>query len=196
MTATDEARQVEINKYRTLYTRDTSYRMGGQRCLEAKDDLAWAHRHGARSYLDVGCGAGEMIDHAMATGFEMAIGAEAVPELCTKPEIYNLTVRDLGAFPDGQFDLVSSFDVIEHLLPGDDSHLLSELGRIASKRIVVTANNMPSVDPKTGADLHINIRPYDDWQAMLHDILEPMGWIIGRQLDKQYVSATWRAWLP
>ena len=51
----------------------------------------------------------------------------------------------------------------QHLPVGDEVLALRELGRIARKTVTVTANNYPSKDPRTGDDLHINIRPYEEW---------------------------------
>jgi len=187
------SRQSEIDKYRHVYAALPSYRMGPVRLRDAMDDLAWARSLDCLSYLDVGCGRGEMLERAREVGFVTVMGAEAVPELCggTVHEVTADTIAD--TFGAGAFDFASSFDVIEHLLPGDDVALLQNLGAVARRCVVVTANNRRSVDPTTGADLHINKRPYDEWERIVRDTLEPMGYAVTRRTDTRYVSVTWRA---
>lgn len=138
------------------------------------------------SYLDVGCGRGEMLAHAMQLGFSQVQGVEVVPELCggdvCRGEAYDLP------FGDRAFDVVSMFDVIEHLLPGDDELACKEMERVCKRHILLTANNRPSHLPD-GTDLHINKRPYDEWDGLFRE------WFSGTvtRLDqREYVSAGWR----
>lgn len=192
-TETDDQRAAEVAKYRHLYAVMPNYRMGDLRSVDARADIRNAHDLGARSYLDIGCGRGEMLDFAEAIGFEIVAGAEAVADLCGE-RVMHCQANELGQCPDNAYDLVSSFDVLEHLLPGDDVFLIQHAGRIAASHIVLTANNHPSVDPTTGNDLHINIRSYEDWDRLIRTTLAPEGWHIERMANKQYVSETWRAW--
>ena len=50
-----------------------------------------------------------------------------------------------------------------------------------------------SIDPTTGNQLHVNKRPYDEWEQLIRGILEPE-WTVERVAGKRYVSETWRAW--
>ncbi|MDQ6783755.1 MAG: class I SAM-dependent methyltransferase [Actinomycetota bacterium] len=74
---------------------------------------------GARSILDVGCGTGEMVD--MLREFGSVTALDAAPEAvayCRERFGVQVDVR-LATIPDGlpggTFDLVSVFDVVEHL---------------------------------------------------------------------------------
>lgn len=194
----NKQRADERKKYELCYNHPTlNYGMGGTRMADAIIDLKWALGLDCESYLDIGCGRAEMLEHAEALGFDVARGTEIVNILCDHVRvwhcaIHNLHIMPAAASPDG-FDLVTSFDVIEHLLPGDDELLLVEMGRIARHCMAVTANNRPSVDPNTQNDLHINKRPYDEWDRIIRDLWEP-DWTVERMTDKSYVSETWRAW--
>ena len=203
MKAGQATRAAERAKYIHVYKALPSYAMGGQRKIDAGLDLLLAYKRGCLTYLDIGCGRGEMLKIARDMGFEVAYGTEIVPELCNH-YVEERAIDDLAVFPAGAYDCVSSFDVIEHVAPDDDRLLVAELGRIASKHLILTANNMPSVDPTTGNDLHINKRAYSavepghdwpekqDWDSLIREILEPAGWSVVRS-DGAYVSATWHA---
>ena len=188
-------REVERAKYIHVYdAMGNRYKMGGDRVKDAKVDLRWAQARGAQSYLDIGCGRGEMIDFAERLGYPVAIGTEIVPALCEPANVYFSHVHQLHiAFDDSSYDFVTSFDVIEHILPPDDTTLITHLGRIARHSIALTANNRDSIDPTTGNQLHVNKRPYDEWEQLIRGILEPE-WTVERMAGKRYVSETWRAW--
>lgn len=154
----------EIAKYTACY-KDPNYRMGPRRKDQAKLQLgALAQATGALgSYLDVGCGRGEMLDYAREIGFARVEGTEVVPELIKRQGVSYAEGWALP-FPDRSFEVVSLFDVIEHVLPGDDERICRELARVASRAILITASNRPSVHE--GVELHINRRPYDQWDRL------------------------------
>ena len=156
-------RRYEHEKYIRAY-QTNSYAMGHARMLEAVTDLVNLGTRG--SYLDVGCGRGEMLGHAKAMGFDPVRGVEVVPNLIDGTRVLRGEVHDLP-FVDSMFDVVTMFDVIEHLLPGDDELACHELARVARRHILLTANNKPS-QLAIGEELHINRRPYDEWNALFH----------------------------
>ncbi len=191
---TTEQREAEREKYVLCYGQDQyAYAMGGARMADALEDLEWSFAEGALTYLDIGCGRGEMLAHAERIGFAAAYGTEVVGELLVPDRVFESYAHELGQFAELQFELVSCFDVIEHLLPGDDVTLIQHMGRMASRHLALTANNHRSVDPLTNNDLHINKRPYDEWDRIIRGVLEPV-WTVQRMSGKRYVSETWRAW--
>ncbi len=198
-------RAAETEKYERCYSDRSSYAyaMGGARATDARADLRWAHELGCRTYLDIGCGRGEMLAHAKGIGFQLAHGTEIVPELCGTRKVADCHVMKCrvdqltAQFPAPmQYDVISSFDVLEHLVRPDDEALLAFASVAARKAIILTANNRPSIDPDTGANLHINIREYADWDVLIRSILEPVGWAVEYLGERNYVSPTWRALLP
>ena len=178
-------RASEQLKYRDCY-QAPNYRMGELRMQDARRDLESCSRG---SYLDIGCGRGEMLAYAESIGFTEVKGVEVVPTLVDGERVVAGEAHDLP-FPDNSFDVVSLFDVIEHLLPGDDEAVCREMARVARKHVVLTANNKPSHCPITKADLHINRRPYEEWDALFREWFPGnVTWLKG---NRTYVSPGWR----
>jgi ubiquinone/menaquinone biosynthesis C-methylase UbiE len=184
---TDDARSAEHAKYVNVYAKQPNYRMKGQRRIDAANDLRGLPSRG--SYLDVGCGRGDMLAEAKALGFDPVHGTEVVPQLIDGLRVVRAEAHALP-FPDKSFDVVTMLDVIEHLIPGDDEAACRELARVARRHIIVTANNRPSFS-KAGADLHINKRPYPEWDRLFTNWFAPASvtWIKG---PSRYVSEAWR----
>jgi SAM-dependent methyltransferase len=178
-------RQAEHAKYQRAYS-VPRYAMGGPRMDDAIADLKAIPIRG--SYLDVGCGRGEMLRHAAAMGFSPVFGAEIVPELCDGVRVIRSEAHALP-FADHSFDVVTLFDVIEHLIPGDDELVCRELSRVAAHHILLSANNRESRNV-VGDVLHINRREYAEWDFLFR-LWFPghVTWIKG---SHQYVSETWR----
>jgi len=164
---TAEARVVEHDKYAAAYRLD-NYRMGGNRFFDAARNLAALPSRG--SYLDVGCGRGEMLAEAKRLGFAPIQGVDVVPALMG-PHVMRAEAYALP-FADKSWDVVTLFDVLEHLLPGDDEAACRELHRVARRHLLFTANNHSSTLPD-GTELHINRRPYAEWEACFRDWFAP-----------------------
>ena len=103
-----ERRAFEHAKYVRAYQAN-NYGMGWSRMMDAVADLVELPDRG--SYLDVGCGRGEMLAHATALGFEPVQGTEIVPSLIDGARVVRAEVHELP-FKDLKFDVVSLFDVI------------------------------------------------------------------------------------
>jgi SAM-dependent methyltransferase len=158
------ARRAEHAKYVKAYSID-GYRMHGSRLENAQADIAALPMRG--SLLDVGCGRGELLDFAAERGFDPVRGTETVPFLIDGKRVVFAEGHKLP-FADKSFDVVICNDVIEHVLPGDDEMLCRELARVARHHILITANNAPSAS-HIGEELHINRRPYAEWDALFRE---------------------------
>lgn len=185
-----EARIAEFAKYERAY-QHPKYRMKGERLRDAVSDLSDLPFRG--SYLDVSCGRGDMLRHAADLGYSPVQGTEVVAQLLDAPRIVKAEAHSLP-FGDRSFAVVSLFDVIEHLLPGDDQAACMELRRVAQRHVLITANNLPSFN-KAGDDLHINRRPYGEWDRLFRE------WFVGcdvtwLKINRKYVSESWRIDLP
>ena len=183
----NEERKYEHGKYDRAYSSNANYAMGLQRKMDATLDLASLPMRGY--YLDGGCGRGEMLEIASGMGFEMCRGVDIVQALLDPPRIVYGEVHQLP-FPDKHFDVVTMLDVIEHLIVGDDELACRELKRVARHHIILTANNRPS--KSLGEELHINKRPYEEWDRLFKEWFAPatVTWI--KTAQKRYVSEGWR----
>ncbi|MEX2447418.1 MAG: class I SAM-dependent methyltransferase [Solirubrobacterales bacterium] len=102
---------------------------------------------GAASLLDAGCGEGETLARIAAPlpprTAAVDLNAEAVAftaKRFSQVEVTRQSILDLS-FGDESFDLVVCLEVLEHLT--DPRAALAELGRVASKDIVVSVPHEP-----------------------------------------------------
>lgn len=135
---------------------------------------AWGtHNHGSKAQkliltlspatlLDVGCGDNKFAKWArsegiLATGVDFAgCGADI-----------KAAAHDLP-FKDNAFDVVTAFDVMEHLLPEEVDEVLEELVRVGRSHLVLGISYRESrVRALNGETLHPTIRPKDWWVKKL-----------------------------
>jgi ubiquinone/menaquinone biosynthesis C-methylase UbiE len=182
-----DQRRAEHAKYDRAYALNPNYRMKRERMADAARDLAALPIRG--TYLDVACGRGEMLCEATRIGFDVVMGTEIVPDLVDGKRVVYGEAHALP-FLAKQWNVVTLFDVIEHLVAGDDELACRELARVARDHILITANNRPSFN-KAGDDLHINKRPYDEWDRLFRQWFAgaAVTWIKGQ---RAYVSECWR----
>ncbi len=184
------ARAYEHRKYVQAYEQN-SYSMGRTRMVDAVADLVELNTLGA--YLDVSTGRGEMLVHAKTIGFAPVCGTEIVPALIARsPYIEYAEVHALP-YGDNSVDVVTMFDVMEHLLVGDDELACHELARVARKHVILTANNKTS-QLAIGEELHINRREYAAWHVLFSQWFPgQVTWLQSTADRKRFDhSATWR----
>lgn len=158
-----QRRAAEVARYETVY-KDPSYALGARR---REHILFHLNRMPRGSYLDVSTGRGEVLDLAVEMGFSPVRGTEAVAYLCDGYTIFHALGHALP-FEDDAFDVVTMFDVMEHLVPEDTGAVCRELKRVAAKRVLLTVHNGSSSWRNSGGELHINRRAdYDAWHREL-----------------------------
>ena len=176
----------ERAKYERAY-REPRYKMGDARLRDARSDMVFAAEQGCWTHLDVGCGRGEMLDYGKELGM-LCSGVEIVPELVARREdvVCGGAAEIVELFGRNTFDLVTCFDVLEHLPIDEETRALQAIRDVAKRCAVVTANNLPS---RHGNDvLHINLRPYDEWNQIIRTVFA--GWHV--EWIKTTASPTWR----
>jgi SAM-dependent methyltransferase len=108
--------------------------LGMWRLASAWLDRALAGRHGVRA-LDVGCGAGlTALRLGARPEISAVVGLDLSPEALRHarrrhPLVFRGSALSLP-FASGRFDLVTCFDVLQHLPPGGDRRAAAELARV------------------------------------------------------------------
>jgi 2-polyprenyl-3-methyl-5-hydroxy-6-metoxy-1,4-benzoquinol methylase len=103
-----------------------------------------------RSLLDVGCGEGvlahrwaQRLPHARLVGIDLE--EPSIQEGWEQRQAPNLEYRAMRAenlpFADGEFDLASAIEVLEHV--PDPEHTLSEMARCAERHLLVSVPREP-----------------------------------------------------
>lgn len=147
--------------YPEAYSMD-HYRMGVQRKAFSQRVLYAVPVRS--SMLDIGCGRGEMLDYAKSIGFDSVRGIETVDELVENPLVDYGLAHNLPA-QSSSYDVVTMFDVMEHLIEEDCYQAIDEMLRVATSHIVVSISNKPSI--VHGIDVHITKKRYDEWDRIL-----------------------------
>jgi len=108
------------------------------------------------SVLDYGTGKG---------AFPKAL-KQALPEL--KVGAYDPAVEAFSAKPKRSFDLVTCFDVLEHVERGSVAAVLEEIGTLSSKLVFLQIDLQPAVKRlASGRNAHIMLAPPDWWLAQV-----------------------------
>lgn len=155
-------RERELSKYADAY-KQPDYGMSKERydgILRIVSDIKGV------SYLDVSTGRGETLEIARKCGFNIVSGTETVDALLN--EHVRFGILPALPIPDKYFDVVSLFEVIEHLVPGDIGPSLQELTRIAKKHILISA--AVAQHWIGGVNLHPSARPVEQWDELFHQV--------------------------
>ncbi len=157
----------EVEKYSECY-RCPTYKLQGARLHKVTQDVH-SLQPGQR-YLDAGCGRGEMVKLAKSLGVE-ARGCELVPDLCDGVTVINGSLTALP-FDDKSFDVVSCYDVIEHLPPEQVDTALDELFRVSRGVVILSTNDKRS--HYKDMELHLTRMPRSWWDKKLGDRSESL----------------------
>lgn len=149
----------EILKYQQIYQSGKMPRYGHSN--HGARSIALLEKWQAKSVLDVGCGFNEF---SKAVSAKMGIEAVGVDFACPGADI--VCPASKLPFQDGQFDVVTSFDMLEHLLPDEVDATLDEMRRVSS-RFIVSIAYVDSVNKWNGKTLHPTVRPEHWWITRL-----------------------------
>nr|WRJ69883.1 methyltransferase [Oceanusvirus sp.] len=151
----------------------TEHHLGGHSGVCNLDEglLRWCLAKGGRSFLDVGCGTGEMVAAAEKEGFERVAGIEGDTEVAKCHGAISAADFSVDAelpadirFPDG-WDVVYSCEFLEHITEPDFLERASAAFRLANKMIVITA-----APPGWGGHHHVNENTHEYWVRMFNKI--------------------------
>ena len=134
------------------------------------------------SWLDIGCGHNTLIKH-IKLYLDDAWGVDFA---CPSSD-QNCDMLDLP-FADNRWDIVSAFDVMEHLLPEQIDTGLSEMARVG-KRFVFTISYYKALMEINGKNAHPTVWAADKWIAKI----EQYGTINDMsQTDKGFFIGEWK----
>lgn len=186
------AQAAEVAKYEVCY-RNESYRMGADRRRQC--EAMMANPAAGATFLDVGCGRGETMEIAERLGYADWWGVEAVDALLSDRVVRGVAWR--LPWPSQSVHTVACFDVLEHLLPGDESTVgddqlcVLDMLRVATSRVLLSIGLYPSTWGG-GPELHVNLRTPEEWTALLR-IAAGDEWSVLRRadLDVAGINAAW-----
>ncbi len=161
----ENKRKIEHDKYEVCY-KNQNYKMGSNRVIKAHEAIRSLGFMG--SFLDVGCGRGEIVEFAKREGFHPVQGVDVVEYLLNEDVIYGEAYS--LPFTGNSVDVVTSFDAFEHFLPEDTEIALQEINRVAKRAVILCIQNAPS--RSEGLTLHINIRPYKAWDKLIKRFID------------------------
>jgi len=116
----------------------------------------WLPTNASLSWLDLGCGQGQLMSLAHAMGFRNVLGIDLSAEMLAACREVGLNVRlgDAIEFVDGlsseAFDIVSAFDFVEHLARNDAFALLRDARRVLRPGGLMFIKVPNAASPHTG----------------------------------------------
>lgn len=128
-----------------------------------------------KNHIDIGCSYGKTIEFFMDKGFE-SCGVDPALTVCThinqkhnKELAFEASATDLSMFKDRQFQILTSTDVIEHIMPAQMDFAIGEICRICSDFMYVRISKIPEHHktdlascPVTGVtELHVSVEQAD-----------------------------------
>ncbi len=150
-------------------------------------DIRWYFIENCGSFVDVGCGDGKLVDWGIGMGFN-AVGVDFASGYGIEADAWNLP------FEDNEYEFVTAFDMLEHLLPEDVDKTLDEFNRVASIGFIFSIAYVQSV--ATGVNdelLHPTVKPESWWLAKLKkygyknlEVKPP----IGNSAESNYIIVT------
>lgn len=153
----------EAAKYQDAY-KDGNYRMSIHRRAMVRDIISLTP---GKTLLDVGTGRGETLEEARDFLIK-AKGTETVPALLNDDVVYALLPN--LPFDDNSFDIVTCFEVLEHLRPEDLVASLKELARVAKDWVVVSV--CTTADYVGGVNLHPSARSEEEWKQAFREAFD------------------------
>ena len=139
--------------------------MHAKNCLEKIKELK------IKSIIDVGCGKGQFPIWAKQNGVEKVYGIDFSAKFPkdTKGVVFFSGFAHSLPISDNEVEFVTSFDMMEHLVPDDTNLVLKEFDRVSSKGMIFSISYTPSKIVVNGKNLHPNIHTEDWWIQKLSE---------------------------
>jgi len=128
------------------------------------------------SLLDVGCGMGFFVsllrrNNIKAWGCDISKEAIEKSSPNVRPFLKIMNVRNMSDWKDNEFDMITAFDLLEHLYIEEFMDAIREINRIASKVILIRSpvhswDSEPwlsDLSIETNTREHVSIYPWNFW---------------------------------
>lgn len=175
--------QLEIEKYTRAYDELDSYGMGLARKMAATRHLMSLPVRG--SLIDIGSGRGEMLRIARWLKFHPVRGIDPATYSFVQDTEFGLATS-IPVAPKS-YDVLTSFDMMEHLFKEDHILALKEMERVAKRFIIIAAADFPHVAPD-GTVWHISYMPDAEWEKLFKSVFENVE-LLPRH---ESISSTWK----
>jgi len=170
----------EKQKYEGLYSDPKTKNRYG-RTNHGKHAIPYVLESGCKSLLDVGCGHNNFVNNLKIQSPEIkGVGVDFAGEwadiTCCATKM---------PFVDKEFDMLTAFDMMEHLTPVQVDSVLKEMNRV-SKNFIFSISYVPSVWKWQGKTLHPTVRSEEWWV----DRIKKHG---GKNIIKKrnYITGNW-----
>lgn len=182
MPATDEKKEHERKKYEGIYSDPKRKGYGHTNHGKVAVPMV-ATKMATQSVLDVGCGGNEFKKEVLK--LNPAIRVVGVDFACPFADV--IAPADRLPFGDKEFDVLTAFDMLEHILPEQVDDILNEFARV-SHRFMFSISYVPSINTFQGENLHPCVHA-ENWWIM--QIMKAGGSNI-----KKYGNYIMGSWLP
>jgi hypothetical protein len=158
----DERRRAEWARYRKLYA-DGYGDPCPRRAATRRYLQRWLEGHYVKTWLDVGSGAADYSDLAASHGIRLTRTDPGIEEGDDVPA--HRLADHYGA---ASYDLVTSFDCLEHLLPDELDGCIGQIWETARVAAIVSVGAFRS-SWRGHDDLHLTIATAGDWTTRIAD---------------------------
>lgn len=127
-----------------------------------------------KSVLDYGCAKGFVVKHLRERGIDargVDLSEYAISKADPSVKPFVSTDLDLTRFKDDEFDLVVSFDVLEHISEADLPDLIAEFARIARRQYHAITCGPQS--PNDRDVTHRTLKPFGWWRDLFDKWADP-----------------------
>lgn len=168
----------EREKYEGIYNCKSIYPNYG-RTNHGKDAIKIIKDWSPKSLIDVGCGYNQFAKEIRNLNIS-SIGLDfACPDADIIADAKNIP------FENKKFDVLTAFDMLEHLLREDVTIVLKEFERV-SYRFIFSICYRPSLIKWMGHNLHPTVMPEDWW---IEQLIKAGGFKI--QKNNQFITGEW-----
>jgi hypothetical protein len=176
-----EAAQHERAKYAGIYSGENPRLRGYGKSNHGSNATALIQTFGAKSLVDVGCGWNDFCKGAKLVSPELqTVGVDFA---CPGADV-NASAESMP-FSDKQFDVLTAFDMLEHILPEQVDAVLAEFARV-SRRFIFSISYVPSRILWQGENLHPTVQPEPWW---IQRIIRAGGMAIKK--EGRYITGEW-----